>query len=173
MNMIKVRQEEASDYPMVFELVKEAFEQAEHTNGDEQNLLRRLRKSAAFVPKLSLVAEENGEIVGQVMFTKAKVGKTIQLVLGPIAVKVGCQGKGIGAELIKTGHRIARDMGYEFVILVGYPTYYSRFGYVGAAEFGLKTSLDLPDGVFMAVNLQGRKTQMNAEVEFDKAFFES
>lgn len=80
--MIKVRQETKDDYVKIFNLVKAVFEHAEHTDGDEHNLVGRLRKSDAFVPELSLVAEVDGEVVGYIMFTKLKVGKPI--------IKFGC-----------------------------------------------------------------------------------
>lgn len=170
--MIKIRTETPKDYEEVFNLVKESFEHAEHTDGDEHNLLARLRKSEAFIPELSLVAENNGKIVGQIMFTKIKVGNATQICLAPIAVSLACQKSGIGGKLITEAHKIAKQMGYEFSILIGHPSYYPRFGYEDAANFGIKAPFDLPEGVFMAANLQGKTTQLNGTAEFAKEFFE-
>lgn len=170
--MITIRPETPTDYEEVFNLVKVAFEHAEHTDGDEHNLLVRLRLSKAFIPELSLVAEEDGKICGQIMFTKIKVGNTMQICLAPIAVSINHQKSGIGGKLITQAHQIAKALGYEFSILIGHPTYYPRYGYENAANFGITSTFDLPEGVFMAANLQGKATQLNGTAEFAKEFFE-
>ena len=82
-----------------------------------------------------MVAEFNKKIVGYILFTKVKVGKTTQLALAPLAVLAQFQKQGIGTSLIKTGHKIAKKMGFEYSILLGNPEYYSRFGYKPASEF--------------------------------------
>ena len=60
-----IRQETADDYGEVYNVVKSAFASAEHSDGTEQDLVEKLRKSAGFVPELSLVAEKDGKIVGE------------------------------------------------------------------------------------------------------------
>lgn len=169
--MLKIRTETPQDYPAVYELVKAAFAQAEHSDGDEQNLVVRLRQSTIFVPKLSLVAELEGKLVGHIMFSQLKVGNTTQLALAPLAVSPEYQGQGIGGQLILAGHQIATELGYEFSILIGHPTYYPRFGYINASQFGIVAPFELPEGVFMAINLQGKATNLNASVEYSKDFF--
>lgn len=153
-------------------MVQKAFEHTEHTDQDEHYLVGRLRKSDGFIPELSLVAENGGKIIGQIMFTKLKVGNTEQLALAPVAVLPEYQGKGVGKALILEGHIIAKNLGYEFSVLIGHPDYYPRLGYVDASEFGIKAPFDLPEGVFMAINLQGRKTMLDATIEYAKEFFE-
>lgn len=69
---IIIRQEFESDYDKVYSIVKSFFENAEYTDHDEQNLVVRLRKSDAFIPDLSLVAEQDGELVGHIMLLKLK-----------------------------------------------------------------------------------------------------
>lgn len=70
---MNIRQEQPTDYDAVYQVVKEAFADAEHTDGDEQNLVVRLRKSKSFIPELSLVAVEDEQIVGHILFTRAAV----------------------------------------------------------------------------------------------------
>lgn len=65
MNMV-LREETGEDYGRVFELIKAAFETAEHSDGNEHDLSSVLRKSDAFVPALSLVAEMDGELAGPI-----------------------------------------------------------------------------------------------------------
>ena len=60
---ILIRQEQEKDYDTVYQVVKSAFDQMEMASGDEQDLVSRLRKSAAFILELSLVAEMDGGIV--------------------------------------------------------------------------------------------------------------
>lgn len=170
--MLTVRPELPQDYDHVYDIVKRAFEKAEHTDGDEQNLVVRLRNSPAFIPELSLAAEFDGRLAGHIMFTKLKAGDTTQLCLAPLAVAPEFQNRGIGGALIKAGHLAAKNLGYEFSILIGHPGYYPRFGYQNAANFGIKCPLELPEDVFMAFNLQGKKTILNAMIEFPRAFFE-
>lgn len=167
---LKIRQEISADYSSVYKLVKEAFEQAEHTDGTEQDLVERLRKDDAFIPELSLVAELDGKIVGHIMFTKTKVGDHIELTLAPLSVAVGLQGQGIGGQLIRAGHEIAAKMGYEFSILVGHAGYYPRFGYKPAASFGIKCPMEVPEENFMACSLLGRDAKLDGTVEYPKAF---
>lgn len=151
---VLIRQETIQDKKKTFELIKETFKHAEHTDGDEHNL----------------VAELGNEIIGHILFTQVKVGDTTQLALAPLTVAVKYQRQGIGGLLIQHGHKIAKSLGYEYSILLGYPSYYSRFGYVPAKIFGIKSPFDVPDEFFMAINLQGKSTKLNAIVEYPKEF---
>ena len=81
-----IRQEKAEDYEAVYHVVKEAFQNAEHTDGNEHNLVAALRKSKAFIPELSLVALEDQRVVGHILFTKALVKEVEVLALAPLAV---------------------------------------------------------------------------------------
>ena len=166
-----IRLEQTDDTEAVYDLVKKAFEHAEHTDHDEQNLVNRLRKSEAFIPELSLVAEENGRIVGHILFTKLKVASSVQLALAPLSVLPGHQGKGIGGKLIEAGHARAKGLGYEYSILIGHAAYYPRFGYFPASRIGVVAPFDVPDENLMAFNLQGKNTPLNGMLEYAKEFF--
>lgn len=168
---IKIRQEIPSDRKKIFELIKNTFAQAQHTDGDEHNLVDRLRESTAFIPELSLVAEYNNEIIGHILFSKIKVGDSVQLALAPLSVATKYQKLGIGSNLIQEGHKIAKTMGYEYSILLGYPSYYSKFGYKPAHIFGIKSPFDAPKEFYMAINLQGKSTNLNAVVQYPQEFF--
>lgn len=75
---MNIREERIEDYPAVYALIKEAFATAEHSDGNEQDLVVALRSNKeVFLPALSLVAEQEGEIVGHILFTKAKVRMTL------------------------------------------------------------------------------------------------
>lgn len=174
MNVL-IRQERKEDYDKVYELVRAAFAQAEHTNHDEQNLVVRLRNSAAFVPELSLVAEAEDGIVGHILFTRAVIRQGTRehetLALAPLAVVPEYQRRGIGGQLIEAGHRVARELGFRSVLLVGHPAYYPRFGYRPAEPFGIVTDLDLPADVFMICELvKGGIDGVQGQVEFAAEF---
>ena len=76
-----IRQETADDHKKVYSVIKTAFAAAEHSDGNEQDLVVKLRHSTHFIPELSLVAQINSKIVGHIMFTKAYVGETAVLAL--------------------------------------------------------------------------------------------
>lgn len=109
-----IRQETYKDHKEVYKLVAEAFATAEHADGHEQELVAALRKGNAFIPALSLVAETGGEIIGHIVFTKARVGNADVLVLAPLSVKPSYQKQGVGTALILEGHRIAKELGYAY-----------------------------------------------------------
>ena len=165
-----IRQETANDYSSVHSVIEQAFASAEHSDGNEADLVSALRKGKSFIPKLSLVAEIDGKIVGHILFTKVMVGNSIQLALAPVSVDPAFQKRGIGSLLINSGHTIAKRMGFEYSIVLGYPKYYSRFGYKPSIEFNIICPFDVPEDFFMAINLQEKKSLLNAKVEYPKEF---
>lgn len=96
-----IRQETEKDYDEVYAVVKAAFERAEHSDGNEQDLVAALRKGGAFVPELSLVAQKDGRIVGHILLTKGSVGSRDVLVLAPLSVLPENQSQGIGSALME------------------------------------------------------------------------
>ena len=171
-NMI-IRQESEKDQESVYEVVKSAFATLEISNHDEQDLVNRLRKSACFVPELSLVAEEDGEIVGYILFTEMKAGNTILLALAPLAVRPDRQNQKIGSRLVEAGHKIARERGYKGCIVVGHADYYPKLGYQPASKYGITAPFEVPDDNFMAIEfLTGSLNDVSGTIEYAKEFFE-
>ena len=101
------------------------------------DLIRERGKSV-----LSLVAMNADKVIGHVLFSPVTLhpdhGILRGLGLGPVAVLPEAQGKGLGTRLIESGLEICRRRGYDFVVLLGNPRYYSRFGFIPAAGFGLE-----------------------------------
>lgn len=156
--MITIRQEEEKDYKEVFKLTEEAFRDIEHSDHKEHFLVEKLRKSEAFIPELSLVAENgNGILAGHILFTKLIVengSETFEsLALAPVSVKPEFQNQGVGGLLIQEGHRIARKLGYQSVILIGHENYYPKFGYKKTSNFGISFPFEIPEANGMAVEL--------------------
>ena len=79
-----LRQELPKDYETVHHLIADSFATAEHSDGNEADLVAALRTGPSFVPALSRVAEVQGEIVGHILLTKAHVGSTTVLALAPL-----------------------------------------------------------------------------------------
>jgi predicted N-acetyltransferase YhbS len=151
-----IRRETEADYKFTESVVEEAFKDMEFATHDEYLLVQRLRKGNAFIPELSLVAESDNKIVGHILFTRMSIRGSEDfesLSLAPVSVLPEYQGRGIGSELIRKGLNIAKDLGFESVIVVGHQDYYPKFGFERASKWGIKSSFELPDEVFMAMEL--------------------
>lgn len=165
-----IRQETFDDYKEVYELITEAFATAEHADGKEQDLVAALRKGNAFLPELSLVAEVDKKIVGHILFTKAKVNDTTVLVLAPLSISPQYQKQGIGTALIMEGHKIARELGYAYSLVLGSAAYYPRVGYVPAQQIGIEVPKGIPAENFMAIKLLENADPICGTVAYAKEF---
>ena len=170
MDRIRIRQERREDYDEVYQLIQEAFRTAEHADGNEQDLAAALRKGRAFIPELSLVAEVEGQLAGHILFTRAKVGEREVLALAPLSVRPAYQRQGVGTALIREGHRIARELGWTYVIVLGSETYYPRLGYRPAEQLGVTVPEGMPPENFMAVCLQEKAVPLSGEVTYAEEF---
>ncbi|MHC5267872.1 GNAT family N-acetyltransferase [Enterococcus sp. LJL98] len=167
---MKIRQETPKDYEEVYEVVKKAFEVADLADGNEQDIVVKLRQGESFIPELSLVAEEEGKVVGHILFTKGKVGTQEVLALAPLAILPEYQRKGIGGQLIEAGHRIGKTLGYSFSIVLGSEVYYPRFGYSPAIEFGVHVPEGIPSMNFMGRSLDGKSLELEGPMIYAKEF---
>ena len=167
---MKIRQEIPKDYKLIYNLIKEAFADAEKSDGNEHNLVSALRNSRAFIPELSLVAEYNGKIVGHIMFTKAEIGNSTQLALAPLSVLPQYQRQGIGKALIAQGHKIAKQLGYEYSIVLGSDKYYPQMGYIPTESYGIKPPFEVPSQNFMACKLKENAQSISGIIKYAKEF---
>ena len=168
--MIEIRKEQKSDYEEVYNLVKTAFEKAKESDGNEQDLVVDLRNSDNFVPELSLVAKKDDKVVGYILFTKIQIGKYEELALALLAVLPEYQRQDIGSKLIKEGHKIAKEMGYHYVVVLGSDKYYPKFGYEKASKYGIKPPFDVPDENFMVIKLNDLRKEIKGTVKYAKEF---
>lgn len=167
---MRIRQEMNGDHSAVYNVVQTAFASAAHRDGNEQDLVATLRRSEAFVPALSLVAELAGAIAGHILFTEARVGSATVLALAPLAVAPMYQKQGIGSALVKEGHRIACALGYQYSLVLGSAAYYPRFGYVPAASLGIEIPQGIPSAYFMAARLREDAKPLSGAVQYAKEF---
>jgi putative acetyltransferase len=121
----------------------------------EARLVDRLR--AAGEARVSLVAEVNGAVVGHVLFSpvaiEAASGHRTGLGLAPVAVLPPYQRQGVGSALIREGLAICRQQRCLFVVVLGHPEYYPRFGFRRASEVGLSNAYGA-DAAFMVTELE-------------------
>jgi putative acetyltransferase len=121
----------------------------------EANLVDRLREICDTA--LSLVADDSG-VIGHILFTPVVVDSTARRVVGmglaPMAVVPERQRHGIGSALVRRGLEILRDRGCPFVVVVGHPEYYPRFGFEPGSAHGLECQWEgVPDAAFMVAIL--------------------
>lgn len=151
---LEIRPETAADVPGIYELNEQAFGQE-----NESRLIGALRTSEHFIPELSIVAYAGEYLVGHILLTRLLIkgddGRSYPtLALAPMAVTTALHQMGIGGQLIHHALKEATALGFDSVIVLGHPEYYPRFGFVPASKFGIRTDYDVPDEVFMALELK-------------------
>ena len=163
--MIEIRTETDSDRELIHEVTESAFKGKQYADGDEQDLIDTLRSMDAL--SLSLVALEDGKLVGQISFSPANisVGTSPWYALGPVSVLPGRQGFGIGSQLIEAGILEITNRGALGCILTGDPNYYFRFGFKLSPDHCPDTE---PEEYFMLKLLNGKNPE--GKFSFHEAF---
>ena len=170
--MINIRIESQEDIRQVRILNEQAFEQPA-----EANVVDKLRQNCP--EYLSLVAEDGKSIVGHILFTPAVIEDTTQRIKGvglaPMAVMPDRQKQGIGSSLVERGLEILRKQGCPFIVVLGHPEYYPRFGFELASKYGLVSQWEgVPDEAFMVIvmnqtALEGISGVAKYRAEFNEA----
>lgn len=162
-----IRDERAVDIAAVHAVNRAAFE-----TEAEANLVDALRSRAS--PYISLVAVDAGAIVGHVFFSPVTLSDHAELKLmglAPMAVLPELQRRGIGAALVRAGLERCRALGCDAVVVLGHAEYYPRFGFVPASRFGITSEYDVPDDVFMVLELtEGSLRDRSGLIKYDPAF---
>jgi len=161
---MNIRFEQPGDIEKIREVNLQAFE-----TETEANLVEALRN--ADVELISLVAEENGEVIGHILFSPVILGDLRIMGLAPMAVLPDRQNKGVGTKLVKSGLQDCEKAGYEAVVVLGHAGYYPRFGFVPSVNFGIKSEYDVPPEVFMVKELrEGALKGAAGTVKYHPAF---
>ncbi len=149
--MLTVRPETPRDLDAIRYVNEQAFGRKV-----EADIVDKLRGRGALT--LSLVAVRRGEVKGHIAFSPVVVeseGSSFDAVaLAPIAVLPACQRQGVGGRLVRAGLEGCRNLGHEIVVVVGHPTYYPRFGFVPAGPKGMSCEFEVPEDVFMVLELR-------------------
>ena len=162
-----IRPEQTHDHQDVFNINAAAFD----TNA-EARLVEALRKDA--YPIISLVAEVDHQVVGHIMFSPVMLnGRTDPQMIGlaPMSVATHLQRSGIGSALVREGLKRSKTHGFVAAVVLGHPTYYPRFGFKPSSAYNLKSEYDVPEDVFMILELQPGVLQAESgAVQYHKAF---
>jgi len=163
-----IRPEQPEDIESIRNINKEAFGRE-----NESKLVDKLRSRGVLT--ISLVAVQDGEVVGHIAFSPVVVEPEtsgfMAITLGPIAVLPAHQRKGIGLQLVRAGLEECQRLGHEIVFLVGHPDYYPRFGFVPARPKGVDCEFEVPEDAWMILELRkgalaGRRGIAKFEPEF-------
>ena len=169
--MIDIREERFEDISEVRKVNQGAF------GGDtEADIVDVLRKNP--VCEVSLVAEQEGRIVGHIMFSRVEIetnGPKIGILgLAPMAVLPAFQRKGIGSKLVTAGLEKCVSKGYSAAVVLGHPEFYKRFGFIAAEEYDIKSEFEVPPGVFLVKELiDGVLEGVSGVVRYHKVFSDS
>ena len=163
-----IRRERPDDAEAVFAIIEAAF-------GDRSvaEFAEQIRASAAHVPELAFVAEEDGEIVGHTMLSYVAVEGLARelLILTPLSVRPDRQRTGVGRALVQAALAGADAQNEPLVLCEGVPAYYPRFGFRSASELGLdRPDERIPDAAWMAVPLHAYDPALRGRVVYP-AFF--
>ena len=142
--MIKIRNEEKSDYNKVEEITRKAFYNVYVPGCDEHYLVHIMRGHEDFVPELDFVMEIDGNIIGNIMYTKAtltdKEGNEKEiLTFGPLCILPEYQRMGYGKMLMEHSFGKAREMGYGTIVIYGSPANYVSSGFKSCKKYNVYT----------------------------------
>lgn len=186
-----VRRTRAQDWRRVEQVTFKAFNApppAGENEGNEALLVTKLRRSGAYLPELDFVAEfalgrppgwplktPGPPVFANIMYTKSRIeggGKEWDaLTFGPLSVLPGFQGRGAGSALVRASLAEARALGWRAALIYGHESYYPRFGFRPAAEFGISTSDGKNFPAFMALPLyEGALDGVRGRLFIDAAF---
>jgi len=145
-----IRRESPGDTAAIALVLEQAFGRLQ-----EAILVDRLR---GLEGNISLCALHDGEVIGYLFLSPVSVetqrpGARLAG-LGPMGVLPGFQKKGFGSALMQEGLDACFTAGYDGVVVLGHPEYYTRFGFLPASKFGLMCPYEVPDPVFMAQELR-------------------
>lgn len=150
--MLTFCSETNDDIAKIREVVTAAFGQT-----NEAQLIETIRNSPNFLPELSIVAKENENVLGHILFSPITIEAQREMMgaiaLAPIAVTPARQRQGIGTQLVQVGLSKCRDLGHSIVVVLGHPQYYRRFGFQTASKFGVQAPFPVPDEAFMVLEL--------------------
>ncbi|MFC8093078.1 GNAT family N-acetyltransferase [Streptomyces sp. NPDC057301] len=160
------RAETSADIPAVRDINLAAFE-----TSLEADLVDALRADPAWIDGLSLVAtDDDGRPVGYALLTRCHIGEVPALCLAPCAVRPEQQSSGAGSAVIRAALAAAKEKGEHYVVVLGHPTYYPRFGFDRASAHGIGLTIDVPDEALMALTLDATHPLPGGTVRYAAPF---
>lgn len=151
MSNFVIREEQLTDRSAIRSVLLAAFD-----DSMEADLVDRLRDNCP--ERVSLVATLRNVLVGYLLFTPSEIetsrGTIKGWALGPMAVHPDYQRSGIGSQLVHVGLAMLRERKALFVVVLGHPGYYPKFGFRAAARWHLRSEWDVPEEAFMILSLE-------------------
>jgi putative acetyltransferase len=162
-----IREERHGDAERIRVVNLAAFE-----SSTEADLVDALRRQVT--PLISLVAEDEANIVGHILFSPVTLASEPGLPLmglAPMAVLPSRHRQGIGSSLVREGLERCRQLEAAAVVVLGHPAYYPRFGFIPAVRLSLRSEYDVPEEVFMVRELRdGALSGLSGTVRYHPAF---
>lgn len=152
--MIIIRNETPDDYKKVEDIIRTSFYNLYVPGCNEHYLAHVMRSHEDFLPELDLVFEVDGQIVGNIMYTKARLvdesgGEKQILTFGPVCILPEHQRKGYGKNLMEHSFEKAVSMGYDVIVIFGNPGNYVSSGFVSC----IRHNICLANGAFPSAML--------------------
>lgn len=172
-----IRHENKEDYFDVETVTREAFWNLYKPGCEEHALVHSIRQHKDYIPELSFVIEKDRKIVGSIFYTHVKVidenGTEHKIItFGPVSIHPSLHRKGFGRLLITHSIEQAKKLGFNAIVIGGYPYHYHCYGFVGAKNYGIA----MPDGKFytgiMALPLyEGALDNIHGCVHFSESMY--
>lgn len=149
--MVTIRNETPADYQIVEEITRRAFYNLYVPGCAEHYLVHIMRGHEDFIPELDFVIEEDGKIIGNIMYTKARLvdetgAEKEILTFGPVSIQPEYQRKGYGKKLMEYSFLRAVQLGYDAIVIFGSPMNYVSRGFQSCKKF----QVSLENGKFPA-----------------------
>jgi putative acetyltransferase len=150
--VLEIREERPEDIAAIRNVNLQAFGQ-----DLEGKIVDALRANGGVL--LSLVATLEDRVVGHILYSPITVGGITGAALGPMSVLPELQRHAVGSKLIEAGNRKIGHQGFPFIIVLGHPNYYPRFGFRPAFHHAIKCQWEVPEDVFMVLVLDEKQMQ--------------
>lgn len=147
--MVTIRNETKRDYETVEEITRKAFYNIYIPGCVEHYLVHIMREHNDFISELDFVLELDGKVIGNIMYTKAKLvdeagNEKKILTFGPVSILPEYQRKGFGKQLMEYSFKKAEALGYDVIVIFGAPANYVSRGFKSASRY----QVCLPDGSY-------------------------
>lgn len=190
MEKLNIRNEIKEDFFVVEDITRDAFWNLHAPGCDEHYLVHIMREHEDFIPELDFVVELDGKVIGNVMYTKAKLidemgkEKTV-LTFGPLSILPEYQRRGFGKKVLDFSFNKALELGYDAIVIFGNPGNYVSCGFKSCKKYNVCLENDVFPTAMLVKELKpnvfnGKKwyyhespvynIDSNEAVEFDKLF---
>lgn len=140
--MINIRNETETDFKIVEEMTRKAFYNIYVPGCVEHYLVHVMRHHADFIPELDFVIELDGQVIGNVMYTKSKLvdengAEKEILTFGPLTIAPEYQRRGYGKMLLEHSFEQAKTLGYDVIVIFGSPANYVSRGFKSCKKYNV------------------------------------